>query len=76
MNKQEAKKDGNIKFKKGDKVVMHSCGEANFPKYYGKLWTCESDSFKRSKNISEVVFLEGFSGSFVCKYLQLVKIKK
>ena len=32
-------------FRKGDKVVMHSCAEANFPKYKGKLWTCETDSY-------------------------------
>jgi len=61
-------------FKKGQKVVMFDCMEARHPKNYGKLWTIESDSFQREKNTSEVVFLEGFSGSFSCGYLQLVKI--
>jgi hypothetical protein len=23
---------------KGDKVVMHTCGEANFPENHGKIW--------------------------------------
>ncbi len=57
-------------FLKGDKVVMHSCIESN-GKNYGKIWTCESDSFFRGN--SEKVFLDGFSGSFSCKCLQLVK---
>jgi hypothetical protein len=59
-------------FKKGDNVVMHSCYEATFPEYNGKIWTCQTDSFK-SKSGSDVVFLEGFSGSFSSKYLQIVK---
>ena len=63
------------KLKKGDNVVMHSCGEADFPKYKGKLWVCECDSFMSSSG-SEVVFLEGFSGYFMCKYLQMVNNKK
>jgi hypothetical protein len=29
--------------KKGDTVVMHSCGEANF--YKGKIWKCQTDSY-------------------------------
>ncbi len=64
------------KFKKGDRVVIHTCGEANFPQYKGKVWTCESDSFKRESPIKqpELVFLEGFSGSFNCKYLQIVNL--
>lgn len=59
------------KLKNGDKVVMHSCGEAGF--YKGKIWTCSGDSFQNS-NTAEVIFLEGFSGTFLCKYLQEVKI--
>lgn len=62
-------------FKEGDKVVMFNCMEANHPSNYGKIWECESDSYK-SKSISdtELVFLKGFSGSFSCKYLQLIKL--
>lgn len=59
--------------KKGDKVVMHSCGEAEFPKYKGKIWECEDNSFM-SKSGCEVVFLKGFSGTFITKYLQIVKL--
>ena len=56
-------------FKKGEKVVMHNCIEANIPKYNGKIWTCKTDSFlDRAKQ--EVVFLEGFSGYFLAEYLQ------
>ena len=57
--------------KKGVTVVMHSCGEANFPEYKGKVWTCQTDSFLASSN-QEVVFLEGYSGYFFTKYLQLI----
>lgn len=59
-------------FKKNDKVVMHSCGEANFPEYKGKLWVCLTDSFL-SKCKDDVVFLEDFSGYFLTEYLQVVQ---
>ena len=58
-------------FKAGDNVVMHTCGEATH--YNGKIWTCMTDSYKSNKT-SELVFLEKFSGSFNCEYLQLVKL--
>jgi hypothetical protein len=58
-------------FKKGNKVVMHTCGEANFPKYKGKIWTCLTDSYL-DRGKQDVVFLEGFSGCFSSKYLQIV----
>jgi hypothetical protein len=48
-------------FKKGDTVVMHSCGEANF--YKGKIWKCQTDSYL-DRGKQEVVFIEGFSGCF------------
>lgn len=56
-------------FKKGDTVVMHSCGEASF--YKGKIWTCQTDSYL-DRGKQEVVFLENFSGCFSAKYLQPV----
>ena len=56
-------------FKKGDKVVMHTCGEASF--YKGKIWICQTDSFL-DRGKQEVVFLENFSGYFSAKYLQPV----
>ena len=43
--------------KNGDKVVMHTCIEAE--RYEGKVWTCRTDSYV-SKCGEEVVFLEGF----------------
>ncbi len=55
-------------FKKGDKVVMHTCGEAKY--YNGIVWTCSGDSYEN--NGGESVFLENFSGHFYCQYLQLV----
>lgn len=61
-----------IKLKKGDKVVMHTCLESK-GKNFGKVWTCHTDSFKCETGI-EVVFLEGFSGFFYTKFLQPVKL--
>jgi G:T-mismatch repair DNA endonuclease (very short patch repair protein) len=60
-------------FKKGDRVLMHSCGEADIPKYKGKIWTCETDSYL-DRGRKDVVFLEGFSGCFSTKYLQIVRL--
>lgn len=60
-------------FKKGDIVVMHSCLESKY-KNNGKLWVCDCDSFYRENGTDEKMFLKGFSGSFSCKYLQLVKL--
>jgi len=54
-------------FKKGDKVVMFDCGEAKH--YKGRVWVCETSSFTTLSKC-EVVFLEGFSGSFVAKFLK------
>lgn len=56
-------------FKKGDKVVMHTCGEASF--YKGKIWICQTDSFL-DRGKQEVVFLEYFSGYFSAQYLTKV----
>ena len=61
-----------IKLKKGDKVVMHTCLESK-GKNLGKVWTCHTDSFKCDAGI-EVVFLEGFSGFFYTKFLQPIKL--
>ena len=58
-------------FKEGDKVLMHSCHEVSFPEYNGKIWTCITDS-KIDKGGQEIVWLDGFSGAFICKYLQIV----
>ena len=59
--------------KKGQQVVMHTCMEAEHPIYNGKIWTCKTDSYVDKSN-NEVVFLEGFIGSFSCKFLQVVNI--
>ncbi|PVC74979.1 hypothetical protein C2I27_03575 [Priestia megaterium] len=57
--------------KKGDTVVMHSCAEAEH--YDAKIWTCDSNQFVCSSGYP-VVFLEGFSGYFICKYLQRIDL--
>lgn len=50
-------------FAKGDSVMMVNCLEASCHK-----WTCQTDSFIDRAD-QDVVFLEGFSGYFMCKYL-------
>ena len=55
--------------KKGDTVVMHTCGEAEH--YDGQIWVCETDEFTSSSG-TPVVFLEKFSGYFMVKFLQKV----
>lgn len=59
-------------FKKGEKVIMEGCYEATFPENKNKIWTCQTDSYI-DKGGQDVVFLEGFSGCFACKYLKLAK---
>jgi threonine dehydrogenase-like Zn-dependent dehydrogenase len=56
--------------KKGDKVVMHTCGEAEY--YNGKIWTVSSNPWNLCG--SEVVMLDGFSGGFATEYLQKVNV--
>jgi hypothetical protein len=59
-------------FKKGDKLVIHTCGEASF--YKGKIWTCQTDSFL-DRGKQEVVFLKDFSGYFSTQYLTKVSVE-
>lgn len=61
---------------KGDKVVMHTCGEAK--EYDGRIWTCTCDEFVRGKGMykQNLIFLEGFSGSFLTEYLQKVNVSE
>lgn len=54
--------------KKGDKVVMHTCGEAKH--YEGIVWTCRTG--EQDLCGSPVVWLEGFSGGFASRYLRKV----
>jgi hypothetical protein len=56
--------------KRGDKVVMHTCLEAEH--YDGKIWTVSSKPWNLCG--SEVVLLDGFSGGFATEYLQKVNI--
>lgn len=60
-----------LTLKKGDTVVMHSCGEAEH--YNGKIWVCRGNEFMSSSG-SPAVFLEGFSGYFYSEYLQFVDL--
>ncbi|MFC7443449.1 hypothetical protein [Laceyella putida] len=57
--------------RKGDKVVMHTCLEADA--HRGKVWTCKSDEFMKGEQ--RLVFLEGFSGYFAAEYLQVVNVE-
>lgn len=65
-----------VKLKKGDWVVMHTCIEATNPENYGKLWQCKTDQFTRGKGVyaQDSVFLEGYSGSFAPEFLQKVNL--
>jgi formyltetrahydrofolate hydrolase len=58
--------------KKGDKVVMHTCVEAEV--YDGIIWTVASDVYERRGR--EVVELEDFFGAFSVEYLQKVNIEQ
>lgn len=53
-------------YKKGDKVVMSDCFEAEH--YEGKVWTCSGDSFQDSSG-EEVVYLDDKSSYFSCDCL-------
>ncbi|MFV4887496.1 hypothetical protein RY279_18825 [Bacillus velezensis] len=57
--------------KKGEHVVMHTCGEAEH--YDGRVWACKSDEFTDRAG-QQVVFLEGFSGYFLADFLQRVNL--
>lgn len=52
---------------------MHTCMEAGA--HEGKVWTCRTDAYIAGKGAykQSLIFLEGFSGSFLTDYLQLVK---
>lgn len=56
-------------FKEGDKVVMHSCYESTLDEFKNIEWTCLTSSYI-DKSGQEVVFLDGFSGCFMTKYLK------
>lgn len=60
------------KLKKGDRVVMHTCIEAEV--HGGRIWTCSGDQFTRGTGAlaQDSIFLEGFSGSFAPEFLQKV----
>ncbi|WP_193706097.1 hypothetical protein [Tenacibaculum finnmarkense] len=49
--------------------MMFDCMEAVNYDNRGKTWECESDSSKMHKNFDELVFLNGYSGSFCCRFL-------
>lgn len=60
-----------MKLKKGDTVIMDGCYEATFPENIDKVWICQTDSYI-DKGGNEMVFLDGFSGCFWCKYLRRI----
>lgn len=53
----------------GTKVIMKNCAEAE--KYAGKVWTTRSETWECCG--SEVVLLEGKSGGFAIKHLEIVE---
>ncbi|EKB02360.1 hypothetical protein HMPREF9711_03145 [Myroides odoratimimus CCUG 3837] len=57
--------------KKGDIVKMTNCLEASAHKE--DKWICQTNSFK-DKGGNDVVFLENYSGYFLCDYLENVVI--
>ena len=57
-------------FKKGDKVVMHTCYEATLEIYKDMIWTCQTNSYL-TRGKQEAVFLESFSGCFSAEYLKI-----
>jgi hypothetical protein len=63
--------------KKGDKVVMHTCIEAENPKNEGRIWTCKIDEYTQGEGVykQNLIFLEGFSGSFSTKFLQKINLE-
>jgi hypothetical protein len=63
--------------KKGDLVIMHTCGEALSPKNKGKIWVCESDEFKHKPSYEYgSIFLKGFSGSFCTDFLEKINVEQ
>lgn len=71
--REESKQHGMERLKKGDKVVMHGCAEKAL--YSGKIWECRTDE-QQLKDGDWVVWLEGYSGCFMAKYLAKVNIEK
>lgn len=68
MQLKENKQNG---LGKGDKVVMHTCLEAELPKYKDKVWTVASEPWNLCG--SEVVLLDGFRGGFATEYLKKIR---
>jgi hypothetical protein len=68
-----------LKLKKGDKVVMHSCNEADIPENRGKIWTCKDDEFYIGLGAYRYVHLEGYkygqNGDFLVRNLQYVDLE-
>jgi hypothetical protein len=59
----------NYRFKKGDKVRMINCLEAdNHNKKGDNNWICRGNSFICASGVG--VFLEGYSGYFDCNCLK------
>lgn len=60
--------------KPGDKVVMHTCMEAKFKEYDGRIWKVKSNEWNLCG--SQVVMLEDFSGAFATEFLQKVNLEE
>lgn len=60
------------KLVKGDRVVMHTCRDAEI--YEGIIWTCDCDEFLVPERRQNFVKLRGFDKPFKVKYLQRLKL--
>ncbi|WP_413373230.1 hypothetical protein [Paenibacillus taichungensis] len=62
----------------GDKVVMHTCDEANFADYHGRIWTCGSNEWVSGEGVyaeRHVILDDWLNGPFLTKYLQKVNVE-
>ncbi len=64
--------------KKGDLVIMHTCGEADLEKNKGRIWVCKTDEYEIGvgRYTKGLVFLEGYSGSFATKFLEKINVEQ
>ncbi len=59
--------------KPGDQVKIVNCAEATMEKYKDKVFTVRSEPWKLGHG-EEVVLLEGMSGGFATKCLELLEV--
>lgn len=60
--------------KKGDLVIMHTCGEADLEKYKGKILVCRTDEYMLGDQ--KVIMLEGQRSCWSVKYLEKINVEQ